>query len=402
MTETTSLPGFPMARTCPYQPPPGYAALRAAGPITKVSLFDGRTVWVVTGFSEARRLFTDSRLSVDRSDPDYPRLAHSPVDPAAMKAVRTFVDMDEPEHGAHRRLVIGSFTVRRMRSLRTHVDREVETLLDRLIEAGPSADLFTALAVPLSAAVFARLLGIPCEQREFFDERMRLAAHRETSGRALWEIQEAFDRRIDRLAESTGDGVFGSLVAGPLRTGALTRRQLLDLVMVLLVSGHENTINQIGLSLLTLLEHPSELAVLRADPTAVPGAVEELLRYLSIADTVPRLAVADIEIAGELIQAGDGVILPVAAANREETAFPDPDRFDVRRSARHHLAFGHGVHQCLGQHLVRQVLESVISGVVARVPDLRLAVPIEEIPVRGAIGVQGISALPVTWNGVER
>ncbi|WP_020387006.1 cytochrome P450 [Kribbella catacumbae] len=388
---------FPMARTCPYQPPPEYAVLREAGPITKAQLFDGRMVWVVTGHAEARQLFSDARLSVDRSNPDYPRLAHSPVDPAAMKAVQTFVDMDEPEHATHRRMVVGSFTVRRTRALRPAIDADVEKLVTRLLVLGPPVDLFAELAVPLSAKVFARLFGVPAREAGRFHDLMRLAAERMTSGKALYQIQESFDRRITELAEGRAelaDDLLSTLVAGPLKDGELTQKQLLNMCMTLLVSGHENTFNLIGLSTLTLLEHSEHRLVLRKDPTA---AVEELLRYLSIADTVPRLAIAEIEIAGERIQPGDGVILPVAAANRDAGAFPDPDRLDLGRPARHHLAFGHGVHQCLGQHLVREVLEATVIGLFGRLPRLRLAVPMTEIPVRGAIGVQGISALPVSW-----
>lgn len=388
---------FPMARTCPYQPPPEYAVLREAGPITKAQLFDGRMVWVVTGHAEARQLFSDDRLSVDRSNPDYPRLAHSPVDPAAMKAVQTFVDMDEPEHSRHRRMVVGSFTVRRTRAIRPALDADVEKLVTRLLVLGPPVDLFAELAVPLSAKVFARLFGVPAREAGRFHDLMRLAAERMTSGKALYQIQESFERRITELAQGRTeprDDLLSTLVEGPVKDGELSERQLLNMAMTLLVSGHENTFNLIGLSVLTLLEHPDHQPVLRDDPEA---AVEELLRYLSIADTVPRLAIAEIEIAGERIQPGDGVILPVAAANRDSAAFPDPDRLDLGRPARHHLAFGHGVHQCLGQHLVREVLAATVIGLFGRLPRLRLAVPSEEIPVRGAIGVQGISALPVRW-----
>lgn len=250
-----------MARTCPYQPPPEYADLRADGPITKAQLFDGRTVWVVTGHAEARQLFSDARLSVDRSNPDYPRLAHSPVDPAAMKAVQTFVDMDEPEHAAHRRLVVGSFTVRRTRALRPAIDTDVERLVTRMLVLGPPVDLFAELAVPLSAKVFARLFGVPAREAGRFHDLMRLAAERMTSGKALYQIQDSFDRRISELAdgrsEPAGD-LLSTLVAGPLKDGELTQQQVLNLCMTLLVSGHENTFNLIALSVLTLLEHPQD------------------------------------------------------------------------------------------------------------------------------------------------
>jgi pentalenic acid synthase len=173
------------------------------------------------------------------------------------------------------------------------------------------------------------------------------------------------------------------------------------MLTTLLVAGSENLANLIPLAVLTLLEHPGQLAAVTADADLLPGAVEELLRYLSIADTVPRLALAGIELGGHLIEAGDGVIIPVAAANRSAEVFAEPDTFDVRRSARQHLAFGHGVHQCLGQNLVRVVLEVALSALFDGIRSLRLAVPVERIGVRGPIGVQGLTELPVAWESAE-
>ncbi|HEY3001091.1 MAG TPA: cytochrome P450, partial [Kribbellaceae bacterium] len=370
-------PEFPMPRTCPYQPPPGYDELRAAGPVTRISIPSGGTAWAVTGYDQARALFNDSRLSVDRTSPAYPRLTSSRIDTAAMKTVQTFVDMDEPEHGVHRRMLIPWFTLRGANALRPRLRDVADELVAGLRDAGPPADLLPAFAAPLAAALFCALFGIPEADHAFFRERGCVAAtDRARAGEALWDLRQYLDThaRSDRA-----EGLVGALVSTRVAGGELTHDQLLNMLTTLLVAGSENLANLIPLAVLTLLEHPAQLAAVTADADLLPGAVEELLRYLSIADTVPRLALAGIELGGHLIEAGDGVIIPVAAANRSAEVFAEPDTFDVRRSARQHLAFGHGVHQCLGQNLVRVVLEVALSALFDGIPSLRLAVPVERI-----------------------
>ena len=168
--------------------------------------------------------------------------------------------------------------------------------------------------------------------------------------------------------------------------------------MLLLVAGHETTASVISLGVITLLEHAEQLERFRSDPDVVPGAVEELLRYLSIIDSGPqRIAAEDIEIGGVHVDAGDGIVISSSLANRDPDAFPDPDRFDIARTPNHHLAFGYGVHQCLGQNLARMELRIALPALFERIPSLRLAVPVEELRLRPAVSIQGVNALPVAW-----
>ncbi|MFD1047822.1 cytochrome P450, partial [Kibdelosporangium lantanae] len=204
---------------------------------------------------------------------------------------------------------------------------------------------------------------------------------------------------LDKLAGDPPPGLIARLKADQVETGHLDERDLVMNALILLIAGHETTASMLSLAVITLLDHPDQLAKLRASADAVPSAVEELLRYLSIVDAGPgRVAVADIEIAGVTIKAGEGVLIQNAISNRDPAVFPDPDTFDITRSARHHVAFGYGVHQCLGQNLARMELELALPALFERVPDLRLAVDVADLELRPATTIQGVNALPVAWS----
>ncbi len=398
--DTTGLPELPMPRTCPYQVPAGYAGLRADGPLTRARLRDGTPVWVVTGYEQARTLLADPRMSSDVLNPRHPELALPPggtrPDTELRRASLTFVEMDDPQHARHRRMVLRYFTVRRVRELRPHIESCVDTLLTAMADAGPPADLMSALAVPLPALTLCEVLGVPEPDRPLFLEQMRWP----TLGvDVIGDGFAVLHGRIERLLRDRRTAPEDDLLSGLARCvadGELTERQALDMCFMLIIAGHETTANTLSLAVLTLLAHPDQLALLRADPTSVAGAVDELLRYLAVADTICRVATGDIEIDGRTIAAGDGVVLLLAAANRDGRSFPEPDRLDVRRPARH-LTFGHGVHQCLGHALARTELEIALTGLLTRLPTLRPAVPEAEIPVKPALSLQGVARLPVTW-----
>ncbi|MFD5543242.1 cytochrome P450, partial [Streptomyces sp. NPDC127079] len=187
------------------------------------------------------------------------------------------------------------------------------------------------------------------------------------------------------------------LVHERLASGELERGELLSLAMILLVAGHETTANMISLGTFTLLRNPERLAELRADPTLMPAAVEELMRVLSITDGLLRVALEDIEVAGTTIREGDGVLFATSVINRDESVYDDPDTLDWHRPARHHVGFGFGIHQCLGQNLARAELEIALTSLLERLPDLRLAAPPETIPFKPGDTIQGMLELPVTW-----
>ncbi|MFD5322373.1 cytochrome P450 [Streptomyces sp. NPDC127092] len=406
MTETTgavgtssSLPAYPQARSCPFQPPAGYDSYRARGPVSLVELYDGRRVWAVSGHEEARTVLLDAATySSDRIHPHYP--ATAPRFEAARK-VRNFIGMDPPEHTVQRRMLLSTFTVKKVNALRPGIQRLVDELIDAIEAKGPTADLVPDFALPVPSIVICELLGVPYADHAFFEQQSRRVVtgttSLEDSADAFAQLSSYLDGLIRRKEREPGDGLLDTLIAEQLTPGHLSHRDLVDIALLLLVAGHETTASAIALGVFTLLQHPGQLAALRADATLLPTAVEELLRYMAIADGVARFATKDTELAGHRIKAGDGVIVVISTANRDEDAFPGADAFDVARGARHHISFGHGVHQCIGQNLARAEMEIALSTLFRRLPGLRLAVPSGALPLKEPGGVQGIWELPVTW-----
>ncbi|MFE9020892.1 cytochrome P450 [Streptomyces sp. NPDC007808] len=391
---------FPASRNCPYHPPTAYAPLRDARPLTRVKLYDGRLVWMVTGHALARTLLADQRLSSDPRRPDFPW----PVARfAEVRRRRTaLLGVDDPEHRVQRRMMIPSFSLKRAAALRPRIQQVVDERLDAMIAQGPPAELVSAFALPVPSMVICALLGVPYADHEFFEDQSRRLLRGPTAADSLdaRERMEAyFEELIDRKQRQRepGDGVLDELVHQQLRDGELDRELLIAIAIILLVAGHETTANMISLGTFTLLQHPDRMAELRADPGLVPAAVEELMRLLSIADGLLRVAVEDIEAAGETIRAGDGVIFSTSVVNRDEAVYPDPDALDWHRPARHHLGFGFGIHQCLGQNLARAEMEIALGSLLDRLPTLRLAVPAEEIPFKPGDTIQGMLELPVAW-----
>ncbi|MEV0068557.1 cytochrome P450 [Amycolatopsis sp. NPDC050768] len=396
------VPEFPMARAagCPFDPPPRARELQEAGPLARVRLWDGSTPWLVTRYADQRALLADARVSADITRPGYPSPAPLPPGGSAI----SFILMDNPEHARLRRMVTAPFTVRRIEALRPAVQKIVDDSLDAML-AGPNpVDLVEAFALPVPSLVICELLGVPYRDHDFFqanskviikrdaDPAERAAGHRALLGYLDELVGEKLAHRQDDLLSGLADRV---------EAGELTRAEAAQMGVLLLIAGHETTANMIALGTLTLLRHPEQLALVReaGDPAVIAGAVEELLRYLTITHNGRRrVAIEDIEIAGETIRAGEGLIMANDIANRDESVFPDPDGLDVRRpDSRRHVAFGFGVHQCLGQPLARVELQVVYNTLYRRVPTLALAAGFDEIPFKHNGSVYGVYELPVTW-----
>ncbi|MFF8653818.1 cytochrome P450 [Streptomyces huasconensis] len=393
---------FPQDRACPYHPPTGYAPLREARPLARVTLFDGRPAWLVSGHAVARELLADPRLSTDRRHADFP----SPNERFARirKRGTALLGVDDPQHNTQRRMLIPSFSVKRIAALRPRVQETVDRLLDAMEAQGPPAELVNAFALPVPSMVICALLGVPYADHDHFEESSRRLLRGPTvedTQAARDELDDYFYALIDRKRREPGDGLLDELIHRQLAEGKVDRKELVGLATILLVAGHETTANMISLGTFTLLQHPERLAELKADLGAdrplAPAVVEELLRYLSIADGLLRLVKEDIEIAGSTLRAGDGVVFSTSLINRDDTAYTSPDELDWHRGARHHLAFGFGVHQCLGQNLARMELEIALGSLFGRLPGLRLAAPAEEIPFKPGDTIQGMLELPVTW-----
>ena len=397
----TIAPSYPQNRRCPYELPHGYRRLRDEGePLRLVTIGGGQPAWVVINFDVARRLLTDPRMSSDRTRPEYPR-GNAARSEGRRDERPTLLSMDPPEHDRQRRMLTAKFSAKQVGLLRGDIERIVHGYLDSMLEAGPPADLVADFALPVPSAVICLLLGVPDLDHAFFQEKSRLLLQGTDAAAvraALEGLNDYFNSLVTQLQREPAAGVMGELVADQLATGELTRQDVVAMGGMLLVAGHETTASMTSLGMVTLLDHPDQLDALRADRSLIPGAVEELLRYLSIAGIVTtRVAAADIEVDGQLIRAGDVVIIDNFIANRDGAAFEKPDVLDVRRSGRRHTAFGYGIHQCLGQHLARLELEIIFNALLDRVPTLRLAQPTEQLRLRPANTIFGVDHVPVAW-----
>ena len=387
---TDTIPDLTLTRSCPFDPPDGAAELRERGPVARVRLFDGRAAWLVTGHAEARALLADPRVSSDRGNPGYPMPVPLPTHARVTNMNATLVANDPPRHTGLRRIAIPSFTVRKIAALKPKIERIVTERLDAMIAAGPPADLLASFALPVPSTVICELLGVPYEDHEFFEEqsRRRLDADGQAIQKLIMYLHDLALKKIDK----PGDGLLDDLIAEQLAEGKLDHDELVTMGLAMLIAGHDTTAHMISLGTMLLLSKPDQLAKVRADEAAIPGAVEELLRYLTIATLLPRTATEDIELGGHTIKAGDGVLVASSIVNREQS-----DELDVDNPMRQHLAFGFGIHQCLGQNLARAELEIAFKHLFHRIPTLRLAVPVDEVPRQPVAVLSGVTELPVTW-----
>ncbi|AGJ57907.1 cytochrome P450 [Streptomyces sp. NPDC053741] len=397
--QAPSAPEFPMPRAegCPFDPPPALKKEQEQGPLRKVRLWDGSTPWLVTRYADQRALLADPRTSADITRPGYPSSA--PVRGSSF----SFILMDDPEHARQRRMVTAPFTIKRVEAMRPAVQKIVDGLIDDMLAGPPRADLVQAFALPVPSLVICELLGVPYADHDFFQENSKILISRSAApeergaahAKLIGYLDELMGHKIARPADDLLSGL-GTRVGA----GELSRREAAETGVLLLIAGHETTANMIALGTLALLEHPDQLALLRDsdDPKAVAGAVEELLRYLNITHGGRRrVAVEDIEIGGEVIRAGEGIIVPNDIGNRDPEVFADPDRLDLGRDARRHVAFGFGVHQCLGQPLARMELQVVYSTLYRRIPTLRLDAGLEDLSFKHDGAVYGVYELPVAW-----
>ncbi|MDL4815442.1 cytochrome P450 [Actinomadura opuntiae] len=400
---------FPMPRRCPFAPPPEYAELRAAGPVARVALPNGGTAWVVTRHAESVRLLTDPRVSTDPTLPGFPSVAPDEGPPLSREEKKRMsrrglpLKVDPPEHSGYRRMVIPEFGMRRVRRLRPAIQAIVDGLIEDLLAGDRSADLVAEFGRPLPSLVICELLGVPYDDRDFFQGCTRRMIDLPTDPgdamAAFGEMQAYLERLVDEAEARPGDHLIGRLQTQRKATGELDRDVFIGMIFQLLVAGHETTANMIPLGALTLLRHPDQLAELRAEPDRWPAAVEELVRFHSITDwaVMDRIAKEDIEIGGRVIRAGDGIFLLGASANHDERVFERADEFDVRRGARNHLGWGHGIHQCVGRNLAQVELEIAYRTLFERLPGLRQATTVDELSFKYEGQVFGLHALPVTW-----
>ena len=314
------------------------------------------------------------------------------------------LNRDGDDHRRLRRLVTKAFTPRMVEQLRPRIQAIADELLDAVSSKG-EMDLSAAYAFPLPITVIAELLGVPTEDqdrfREWSDAVITPAISQEELERFFEQMGEFVAYLTDLFAARRAeprDDLISALLAARDDDDALTENEVFGTVVLLIVAGHETTVGLIGNAVLNLLSHPAELERVRADPSLLPAAIEEALRYEGpVERTLYRWASTDVELGGQTIRKGEGVIAIVNAADRDHNRFPDADRFDVTRDDKRHLAFGRGSHFCLGAPLARLEAEIALETLFRRLPGLRLAVPREELAWRPTPGFRRLVALPVAW-----
>jgi cytochrome P450 len=375
-----------------------YALLREQGPVREVVLPNGLPGWLVTSYDDARALLADPRLSkdhhrtVDLLPPEVAGRFTSPLNAHMLMS-------DPPDHTRLRKLVTKAFTSRTVEGLRPRIEQVAAGLLDAM-PAGAAVDLLSAYALPLPIAVISEMLGVPEADRGRFRD-WTLSVLTDTTPEVLVEnsLQQTtvfLTGLIEDKRAHPGDDLISQLVQVSDNGDQLSDHELLTMSILLLGAGFETTVNLIGNAVLSLLRHPGQLALLRSDPTLLPGAVEEFLRHegpVNIA--TERFTTEPVRVGGMDIPADQFVLISLLAANRDERRFADPDRLDITRPPSAHLAFGHGVHHCLGAPLARLEGQIAIGALLRRFPGLTLAAEPEDLRWRESILIRGLHELPV-------
>ncbi len=404
LSTVTDVPDFPMTRApgCPFAPPPKVLELNADKQLSRVRIWDASTPWLIHGYDAIRALFTDARASVDDRLPGYPHWNEGMLATVHTRPRSVFTS-DAEEHTRFRRMLSKPFTFKRVEGLRPAVQKIADDHIDALLAGPKPGDVVSTVALPVPSLVISQLLGVPYEDADFFQEQAQRGTGRYATEEDTAQGAASLAKYIAKLIRAKMGDPSEDLVsdlAERVNADELSVREATQLALGVLIAGHETTANMLSLSVAALLEHPDQRAVLcdADDPKFVATAVEELMRYLSIIQTGQRrIALEDIEVGGETIRAGEGIILDVAPANWDARQFPEPDRLDLRREDGPHVGFGYGRHQCVGQQLARMELQIVLPTLFRRVPTLRLAVPLADLPFKHDSLAYGLYELPVTW-----
>lgn len=394
---------FPWPRP-PVEPPEAYAWLRENEPVRRVITADGTPAWLVTRYDDVRSVLSDPRVSADSRAPGF--LRFGAAEPAGHLS---FLRMDPPEHTVFRRLLGKHFIVKNIQAMRPQLQQLVDDHIDNLLESSSrSADLVEQFTLPIPSTVLSWLLGIPQEDQAFFnkvaEEMLSRSDPNKPDGQdqavaAREQAREYIGAQLDRrmAAPSSGDDILGALAIS-VRDGQIGRTEAVRTGVTVLVAGHETTSNMTALGTATLLQHPEQLAHLKAQPDLLAGAIEELLRYLTVVHLiVVRVAAEDVEVGSVTIPAGEAIIPLNFAANRDDAHYDRANELDIHRAPRDHVAFGFGVHQCLGQPLARLELHVMLETLLRRIPTLQLGCAPDELPYKWYAPINGLRSLPVTW-----
>ena len=399
MADSTDTSGRP-PRRYPFSrnrldPDPSYAQLQRDEPACRVQLPYGPPAWLVTTYELTKLVLGDHRFSREATlTGDNPR--EDPVDMAQVP--ESILSMDPPRHTRIRQFAGKAFTPRRVEQLRPRARQIAAGLIGGMRAAGPPADLVQDFSVAFPAIVICELLGVPETDRRQF-RRLHSTATQEDQQEIYLNLFSYFDGLIAQRRKQPGDDLLSSLVQARDDDDRLTETELQFLAVSLLVGGYETSAHQISNMVYTLLTHSRQLDRLRTRPELIPGAVEEMLRYIELGNAInPRNATVDVQLGDVLVRAGEPVLCDISAANRDRSVFDRPDELDITRQPNPHLAFGHGPHFCPGAHLARMELQVSLETVLSQLPGLRLAVPEIDLSWEERTLIRGLTALPLSWD----
>jgi cytochrome P450 len=386
------------ARTHQFDPPSIFDFLREKHPLAKMVYPDGHIGWIATSHELVRKVLGDPRFSHSLEIGHFPVTHYGEVLPNFSRIPGMFIHMDPPDHTRYRRMLAGEFTARRASQLASRVEAVATEQVNVMREHGAPADLVASFAKPLVLRVLSELIGLPYSERDQYAQAPTLMhdpdASKEDVEAAYERANSFFAEVVERKQKQHGDGIIGRLIAD----GQLTKQELCSIITLLLFAGYETTESALSVGVFALLHHADQLAAIRADPSKIDTAVEELLRYLTVNQyEIYRTALEDIQLDGELVKKGDTVTISLPAANRDPARFECPEELNFSRATAGHVAFGFGIHQCLGQNVARIELRAGISALLRAFPNLQLAVAMDEVPLRLKGSVFAVRSLPVSW-----
>jgi len=401
MTQAPELPPLHMRRNA-FNPTPELRKIRETDGVRTATNAFGMTVYLVTRYEDIKDVLSDHERFSNARPPGFvvPGAPAVAEEEQASARAGNLLGLDPPEHQRLRRMLTPEFTIRRMKRLGRRIVEIVDAQLDAMEKPGPPTDLVASFALPIPSLVICELLGVPYDDRDDFQRRsarqldlsIPIAERLELVRRG----REYMGSLVERARRQPGDDILGMLVRE--HGTALTDNELIGVAGLLLLAGHETTSNMLGLGTLALLRHPDQLVSVRDDPDAIGPAVEELLRWLSIVHSaIPRITTTDVEIAGVPIPAGQLVFVSLPSGNRDPDFIDSPEVLDIGRGAPGHLAFGHGVHHCLGAPLARMEMRIAFPALLRRFPTLALAEDFSDVAFRSFHFIYGLKSLEVTW-----